>query len=82
MVRQKQCRTITGCSQKSRTITHKEIVDLKEFKKTRVTNKKWTAKRIHGQFAKDMVDKDKNNTWRWVRKSNLKACTEAFMCSA
>ena len=27
---------------------------------------------MHGQFARDMEDKDKNNTWRWMRKSDLK----------
>ena len=29
-----------------------------------------------------MEDKDKNNTWRWMRKSDLKGCTEALICSA
>ena len=39
----------------SRTITHEEIVDPKEFKKTKEEQKKyeWTAKRMHGQFARD-----------------------------
>ena len=36
---------------------------------------------MHGQFARDMEDKDKNNTWRWMRKSDLKGCTEALICS-
>ena len=34
------------------------------------------------QFARDMEDKDKNNTWRWMRKSDLKGCTKALICSA
>ena len=29
-----------------------------------------------------MEDKDKNNTWRWMRKSDLKGCIEALICSA
>ena len=29
---------------------------------------------MHGQF--------KNNKWRWLRKSDLKGCTEALICSA
>ena len=29
-----------------------------------------------------MEDKEKNNTWRWMRKSNLKGCTEALIYSA
>ena len=37
---------------------------------------------MHEQFARDMEDKDKNNTWRWMRKSDLKGCTEALICSA
>ena len=49
---------------KSRTITHEETVDPKEFKKTKEEQRKneWTAKRMHGQFARDMENKDKNNT--------------------
>ena len=37
---------------------------------------------MHGQFARDMEDKDKNNTWRCMRKGDLKGCTEALICSA
>ena len=37
---------------------------------------------MHGQFARDMEGKDKNITWRWMRKSDLKGCTEALICSA
>ena len=32
-----------------------------------------------GQFARDMEDKDKNNTWRWMRKSDLKRYTKTLM---
>ena len=50
---------------KSRTLTHEETVDPKEFKETKEQRKnEWTAKRMHGQFARDMEEKDKNNTWR------------------
>ena len=67
----------------SRAITHEETVDLKEFKKTKDEQRKneWTAKRMHGQFAKDMEDKDKN-TWRRMRKSDLNGFTAALICSA
>ena len=34
---------------------------------------------MHGQFARDMEDKDKNNTWRWMRKGNLKGCIEPLI---
>ena len=67
----------------SRAITHEETVDPKEFKETKDEQRKneWTAKRMHGKFARDMEDKDKN-TWRWMRKSDLKGCTEVLICSA
>ena len=66
-----------------RTITHEETVDPKEFNKTKEEQRKneWTGKIMHGQFARDMEDKGKNNTWRWMKKSDLKGCTEALMCS-
>ena len=65
----------------SRTITQEETVDPKEFKKTKDEQRKneWTSKRMHGQFARDMEDKDKNNKWRWMRKSGLKECTEVLI---
>ena len=61
----------------NRTITHDETVDPKEFKKIKEVQRKneWIAKRMHGQFARDMEDKDKNNTWRWMAKSDLKEST-------
>ena len=34
------------------------------------------------QFVRDMEGKDKNNTWKWMRKKDLKRCTEASICSA
>ena len=68
----------------SRTITHEKTVDPKEFKKIKEEQRKneCSAKRMHGEFARDMEDKDKNNTWRWMRKSDLKGCSEALICSA
>ena len=67
---------------KSRNITHKETVDPKEFEKTKEQRKnEWTAKRMHRQFARNMENKDRDNTWRWMRKSDLKGCTKAFICS-
>ena len=67
----------------SRIITHKETVDPKEFQKIKEEQRKnkWTAKRIHGQFARDMEGKDKNKARRRMRKSDLKGCTEALICT-
>ena len=56
MVHQKQYRTVTSCCKNkhelvairtSRTITHEETVDPKEFKKTKEEQRKneWTAKK-------------------------------------
>ena len=47
---------------RSRTITHTETVDPKEFKKTNEEQRKneWPAKRMHEQFARDMEDNDVN----------------------
>ena len=47
-----------------RAITHKETIDPKEFTKIKEEQRKneWTPKRMHGQFARDMHNKDKNNT--------------------
>ena len=66
----------------SRTITHEEIVDPKAFKKTKGEQRKneWTARGMRGKFARDMKDKDKNNTWRWMIKSAFKGCTKVVIC--
>ena len=63
----------------SRTTTNEERVDTKEFKKTKEEQRKheWTAKI---QFARDIEGKDKTNIWSWMRKIDLKGCTEALIC--
>ena len=67
----------------NRIIRHKETVDPKEFQKIKEEQRKneWTAKRIHGQFARDMEGKDKNNARRRMRKSDLKGSTEVLICN-
>ena len=37
---------------------------------------------MHGQYLREMEGKDKANTWRWLRKSDLKGPTEALIFSA
>ena len=37
---------------------------------------------MYGQYVRQIEDKDKSSTWKWLRKSNLKGCTEALICSA
>ena len=45
----------------------------RKLKKNKEKNK-WTANRMFGQFARDMENKD--NTWRLMRKSDLKGLTK------
>ena len=35
---------------------------------------------MRGQYVRKIEDKGKSNTWKGLRKSNLKACTEALIC--
>ena len=37
---------------------------------------------MYGQYVRQTEDKNKSNTRKWPRKSNLKGCTEALICSA
>ena len=71
----KESNTLPGC---------RNAIKPTEFKKLkqqeRINN--WKDKTMHGQYLREMNDKDKNNTWRWLQKSDLKGCTEALICSA
>ena len=38
---------------------------------------------MHGLFVRGMSEKvDKDKTWQWLSKSDLKIGTEAFLCAA
>ena len=37
---------------------------------------------MYGQYLRDMDGKDLQNSWKWLRSSGLKGCTEALICSA
>ena len=37
---------------------------------------------MHEQYLRQIQDKDKSNTWKGLRKSSLKGCTEALISSA
>ena len=37
---------------------------------------------MHGQYVRDMTGEDWGKTWQWMRKGDLKGCTEALICSA
>ena len=41
----------------------------------------WREKKMHGQFVREMPDKfDKDKTWQWLSKTDLKIETEALIC--
>ena len=37
---------------------------------------------MYGQYVRQIEDKDRSNTWKQLRKSNLKGCTKTLICSA
>ena len=42
----------------------------------------WKEKQIYGQFIRDMPEgTDKEKSWLWLRKCNLKIPKEALICS-
>ena len=71
----KESNTLPGCRN---AIKPTESKKLKQ--QERINN--WKDKTMYGQYLRGMNDKDKNNTWRWLQKSDLKGCTEALICSA
>ena len=68
----------------SNTVASENSMQQKEFKQKdneeRLNN--WRAKIMYEQYVRQIEDKDKSNTWKWLRKSNLKGCTEALIFSA
>ena len=67
------------------TIRTEGIITSGEFKKQREQGlkKKWNEKRMHGQCVREMPEKvDKNKTWQWLSRSDLKISTEALLCAA
>ena len=44
--------------------------------------KNWKMKAMHGQYVRKIEDKYKSNTWKRLRKIDLKGCTEALTFSA
>ena len=51
--------------------------------RTQELKQKWIEKRMYGQFLRDMPEKvDKNKTWDWLIRSDLKVEKEALLCAA
>ena len=56
-----------------------------EFKKQKAQElkQKWRERKMHGQFVREMPEKvDKDKTWQWLSKSDLKIGTEVLLCAA
>ena len=68
----------------SNTLPSENSTQPKEFKQKyneeRINN--WGGKAMYGQYVRQIEDKDNSNTWKWLRKSNSKGCTETLICSA
>ena len=67
------------------TIHTEDTVSSGEFKKQIEQERKqnWTEKKMYGQFVREMPENvDKNKSWKWLSKCDLKIGTEALLCAA
>ena len=67
------------------TINTEDTLMSGEFKKLKAQGLKQNQreKKMHGQFVREMPNKvDKDKTWQWLSKSDLKIETEALLCAA
>ena len=66
------------------TINTEDTVASGELKlKAHELKQNWSEKNMHGQFIREIPTKvDKDRTWQWLCKSNLKIGTEALLCPA
>ena len=68
----------------SKTINTEDVVSptvYKETERCRVYNS-WKNKVMHGQYLRELDGKDCIKSWKWLKDSDLKGCTEALICSA
>ena len=66
-------------------INTEDVVRSEEFKKQKAQELKqsWGEKKMHGQFIRELPEEvDKDRTWQWLSKSDLKIGTEALLCAA
>ena len=67
------------------TINTEDVLTSGEFKNQRAQELKqnWTEKKMYGQFVREMPENvDKDKTWQWLSKCDLKIGTEALLCAA
>ena len=65
-------------------INTRETITSAEFKKQKAKELKeqWSEKRMHGQFIRETTEKvDKEKTWQWLSRGELKVGTEALLCA-
>ena len=63
----------------------RETITIVEFKKQKAKElkEKWSEKQKHGQFIRETIEKvDKEKTWQWLSRGDLKVGTEALLCAA
>ena len=60
-----------------------DAVDPKKFKVNEVKEmeNEWKQKKMHWQYAREKDGIDRDRTWQWTAKGDLKGCTEALICS-
>ena len=67
------------------TINTRETIASVEFKKQREKElkEKWSEKQMHRQFIRETTEKvDKEKTWQWLSRGDLKVGTKALLCAA
>ena len=67
------------------TINTEDAILSRELKKQKEKElrQNWNEKRMHGQFVREMPEKvDKDKTWQWLSRCDLKIGTEAVLCAA
>ena len=67
------------------TINTEDAILSRELKKQKEKElrQNWNKKRMHGQFVREMPEKvDKDKTWQWLSRCDLKIGTEALLCAA
>ena len=69
----------------AKTINTEDILTSGEFKKhiAQELKQNWSDKKMYGQFVREMPENvDRNKTWQWLSKCDLKIGTEALLCAA
>ena len=69
----------------AKTINMEDILTSGEFKKQieQELKQNWSEKKMYGQFVREMPENvDRDKTWQWLSKCDLKIGTEALLCAA